>query len=241
MKLPGSIAGLAVLGGLAVHLSLLLVLRIELPEPPAPFPRQMEIHFIGDLHSGSDPLLQQQALLFDSAPLFMPTRWSAAGDLSGVASLQDATRVFSPFPPELRLPHARLPQVADSGTAGPEHALRLPAEPAFILAGVRHPPGSIPGADHSGPQLRALRLDRTGAGAPADLALPAALRSLAPGALWTPARFYLQLSGGFVAGEPVLSQSSGFSEWDQVLQDFIRSLDFHRLFSDGYFQVSVFP
>ncbi len=241
MKRLESIAMLAIAGGLAVHLSLLLVLRIEVPPPPALPEQPVRVQFIGGRHGGADPVLQQQALLFDSAPLFMPTPWNTAGDLAGIASLQDATRVFEPFPPDLLLPATGLPPWT-AGTEEPSPArLRLPVEPVLILAGLRQAPGIPTGEAVPGPRLQALRLAPAGPAVPVEGSLPATLRTQAPGTLWLPARFHLQMRGGFVVGEPILAQSSGFPDWDQALRDHIRTLDFHRQLGDGYYQVSAFP
>jgi len=59
--------------------------------------------------------------------------------------------------------------------------------------------------------------------------------------MWGPVQFFLHVSEGLPVGLPLLGQSSGFAEWDEVLQGFIGSLDFYRNLGDGYYRLAVFP
>ena len=92
--------------GLVAHLGVFFLFKIEGPSVLDSEGRGTAMEFVGDLGRGQDPVLREQALLRDSAPVFMPTRWNLASEMTGVASLRESTEVFAPFPPRISLPEA---------------------------------------------------------------------------------------------------------------------------------------
>lgn len=93
---------LALLLGVALHLAGFLLFRVissPLPERAATPPF---VQYVSADSLANDTELEEQAALFDSAPLFIPTRWNASQ--SSPVYLGDAARgQFPEFEPEIDL------------------------------------------------------------------------------------------------------------------------------------------
>jgi hypothetical protein len=241
MKRAYAIATLSVLGGVAVHLMVMLVLRVEGPSVRDPFPAQAPIHYVGGLGSGADPALIQRAALSDSAPLFMPTKWNLVSQMDEVASLNEATEIFEPFSAILNLARSSPVQPVGTLPSGNVDRLRLPDSPAFFLSrfGQRERDSFIP--EIAGPAFRASRVGMQAPLDPGNTPLPGGLVQQAPPGLWNPVQFFLQMENGVPLGLPMIAQSSGSVDWDQSLQGHFTSLAFYRELKDGYYQIWVYP
>ncbi len=241
MKRAYTIAVVSMLGGLLVHMMVLLVIKVEMPAPKRPAARPAAVKYIGDLvEAGSGPVIEQ-ADLSDSAPLFMPTSWNSASNLTQVASLQSATRIFEPFPPELALTGTSPVMPSAAVNAGSGQPLRLPTGPAFYMARFgREVPRQIT-AVSPGPTLRIANIQSGGQDSADGDVVPVTLAETAPQSLWNPVKMFLQIQNGIPVGLPLLSQSSGFADWDAALQRYFASLEFYRQLDDGYFQIWVYP
>lgn len=232
---------IAILGGLAVHIGIFYFILIEVPAPQ-PLPQDpVQVEYLGDLGVQANTAVREQALLQDSAPLFMPTRWNLVSQMGDVASLREATEVFAPYPPELTLPDSSpgaFPANVDSSRL---RELILPRSPAFYLSRYGRQPVAQPPALQSDLSALARPLAGSFPQQVNSTTLPESLKAQAPETLWAPFQIYLQLVGGMPSGRPVIAQSSGFSEWDQALQAFIGSLDYTRSLQSGYYRITVYP
>ena len=241
MKSLRVIAVVSIAGGILIHLAVLTVIRIQPPLQRVPQERQAEVEYVGNLSGPLAPAIMEQAALMDSAPLFMPTRWNQVSQMGDVASLREATEIFEPFAPQLHLPAARPgfpgPALDPSELMEPE----LPEGPAFTLSRFGRTRSIAPPGRSPGPSVRIEPISGPAASGQPTASLPPEIISRAPPALWTPARFHLQLVEGVPVGVPLLSQSTGFADWDEALQGFLGSLDFYRNMADGYYRLSVFP
>ncbi len=239
MKRFYTIAVLSVIGGVVVHLMVLLVIQIQGPAPRTQYPQQAPVNYIGKVSDDSGPALFESAALNDSAPLFMPTRWNLVSEMSGVASLKEATEIFQPFPAALRLNSASPDPPVDQAAALTVTSPELPSGPAFVLARYGRTASTIPSLQSRGPSF-----SLSGTGLPetaSDRALPENLRSAAPNSLWSPVQVFLQLENGIPVGLPLVGRSSGFRDWDQALQRHFAALGFYRRLEDGYYQIWVYP
>ena len=229
----------SIIGGIFIHLAVLTVIRIEAPVSRTPFETATTVRYVGDLNRQAAPAILEQAALFDSAPLFMPTRWNPASQMAEVASLKEATAIFNPFPARLLLPEF-VPQIP--GSAAPVRPpAGLPDGAAFVLARYGRVPSGSGGDASPGPSVAITSLHSGPSRSPQSVLLPQSVQGLAPPALWTPVRFFLHVAEGAPAGIPVLAQSSGFADWDRALQGFVASLDFYRQLGDGYYHLLVYP
>lgn len=241
MKRLRALALFSVLCALAAHFGIFYFLGIRAPMMRIPAPQRFEVQYLDSSAGYADPVVIQQSILLDSAPLFMPTRWNLASEMSEVASLQQATEVFSPFPPSLDLP-GTYPTCPWSPPSGKE--LQLPVladDPSLLLARFGREARSVPERVSTSSKVSALRLDGSPELLPVTISLPPSLNQQSPVALWNPVRFYLQITEDIPVGSPLLVQSSGFSEWDEALQSFVGSLEFYRSIESGYYRISIFP
>jgi hypothetical protein len=241
MKRITTLALVSVIAGLMAHFGIFYFLEFETPrQRPRPAPAA-SVEYVGNLGLDSDPVIQEQGLLFDSAPLFMPTSWNLASEMGSVASLREATEVFALFPPELSLPDDP-PDIRES-VAGDQDlgARELPRGSSFVMAPFGRA-GEAPPAAVPAPTALEVRRFHTGVDAETiHLVVPTDIRAQMPQSLSVPVKLHLQLSRGRPVGWPVIARSSGFTEWDEVLQQFIGSLEFTRSLRDGYYLITAYP
>jgi len=241
MKSAYAIAVLSILGGLLVHLMVLLTIRIEGPRLPSSPEDLHQVQFIGNLAKDAAPSIIEQAALNDSAPLFMPTKWNLVSDVANVASLQSATEIFEPYSPRLALVETRPTLPLQDSTALEPLTVRLPQGSAFILSRYGRKQPEIPDFTSAGASYSVSRLDRPLLNLLAEQVLPGRLHENAPQALWNPVQLFLHLDGGFPAGPPLVVKSSGFVNWDTLLQGYFAELSFYHQLNDGYYQIWVYP
>jgi hypothetical protein len=234
-------AAIAVMGGFMLHIGIFYLIRIEVPVPRSVPEDPVSVDYLGDLGIRADPALRSQAVLRDSAPLFMPTRWNLVSQMGNVASLREATEVFAPYPPELTLPDSApgsFPAEVDESRV---RETLLSARPEFYLSRYGRQARESIATPDSSPSALAQPLAGKLASPVRLESLPEGLRERAPETLWAPFQIYLQLVNGMPSGRPVIAQSSGFSDWDEALQDFVGSLDFYHSLQSGYYRITVYP
>ena len=242
MKRAYAIAALSFIGGITVHLMVILVIQVENPLVRQLENQQAPIRYVGNLRKDAARSIHEQAALNDSAPLFMPTRWNLVSEVSDVASLKEATEIFQPFPARLSLLGAGPASLDPSGSRGDPQKFRLPHGSAFVLSryGRRPDSGQLPVSAGASFVVRSLDTPDSEHTRHA-LELPEEILSNAPPSLWNPVQILLHLSGGLPIGLPMVGQSSGFAEWDASLQAHFSSLGFYRGHRDGYYQIWVYP
>lgn len=240
MKALIPIALFTIFLGVVAHLGVFFLFKIEGPSLLDSEERGTAMEFVGDLGHGQDPVLREQALLRDSAPVFMPTRWNLASEMTGVASLRESTEVFASFSPRISLPES-IPDILDPGPSPSPSRELLPDDTSFylsLLGRIESPSGqTLP----SRPVIKAERMGTEVSSRAESSPLPASLNALRPAALWNPARLFLQIQNGKVVGVPLISRSTGFTEWDQALQDHVGSLEFYSRLDDGYYRLTAYP
>lgn len=227
----------AVIVGVGFHLSLFLLLKIQLPEEPQPPSELAFVAFEGKAQSES-LIVREQGLLFDSSPLFMPTNWNFSSQYDEVASLRESAELYDPFPPELMLPEVEFP-LDTFAMSSPSPELFIPSSPSFIMAKLgRKPRDSArePGGTSSYEVLNIY----TGEIILRD-AIPESLMPLRPDSVWEPVRLYLNMHAGSPVGPPLIVDSSGFPEWDRTLLRYLQNPEFYRHLPDGYFEIHCFP
>jgi hypothetical protein len=232
-----------ILGGLAIHLLLLLAPWKE-GDIPAAGPDALGVLFF-PRDGATDPVLREQATLLDSAPLFMPTRWNSASQYGEVTSLREATDLFAPYPTRVRLPsdpppllESGFPDHGDPSLASGDATIKMPA---WLLAQYRtRPSRPLAPADKPG-SVQVTRLADSPSWPQRLFFLPGDLASAAPAELWQPAVLHLHLHHGRVVGRAIPRESSGFPAWDRVLARYFSDPPFTRKLPDGYYQIRVFP
>jgi hypothetical protein len=171
----------------------------------------------------------------------MPTKWNLVSQMDNVASLREATEVFSQYDPLLTLPESTPGSIPLIPSAEQSPEISFPDGPSFFLARFgRRPAQALPDRS-SEAALQSLSLGQAIDHGTGYTALPESLKALSPGALWPPVRFYLHLVRGTSLGKPVIAESSGFTDWDQALQAYIGSSDYYRSLGSGYYRITVYP
>lgn len=235
-----AIVGMAAIG-VAVHLALFLFLSVPLSEGPAAPPDQ---RFVGYYEKQGDDhrLLQEQAVLLDSKPLFMPTVWNVASSLQNIARLRDESELFARYQPVLRLRQ-------EGWEPGPESLPSSTTSLAAVLEGQAAYPlrgfgerGDLNGREPLEPRVAAISFKNLGGGPnPGDRALPALPGAAPPERLWSPAVFVLLVDPRTGGGEPLRVASSGIAEWDRALNRYLASPAFRQRLAPGYYRVTVGP
>ena len=94
-----------------LHLAAFFLLRIPVPEGPEEIEQQARLAWIGQSPSNADSILGEQLLLFDNAPLFLPTTWNAGAAENVAAANRSPTGIFEGFPTRLTVAELKSPQV----------------------------------------------------------------------------------------------------------------------------------
>ncbi len=241
MKSAYAIAILSIIGGLLVHLMVLLVIRIEGPQSKQPDPDLHRVQYLGNLGEDTAPAIIDQAVLNDSAPLFMPTEWNPVSEMSNVASLQSATEIFEPFTPQLSIVDAKPTSPTQGRVRIDGQSSRLPQGSAFVLSRFGRKEQKSLTSISRGVSFSVVQVGLLSDISYEDHNLPVSMLASAPGSLWNPVQLFLHLQKGVPIGLPLVAQSSGFADWDTSLQGYFTQLSFYRQLKDGYYQIWVYP
>jgi len=234
---------LALLLGLGLNVLFFGLFRIATPSvAPAKFP-PVYVHYAGATGASSDAALNEQAELFDSEPLFLPTPWNFAA--RSFATKPMRPQPFSDF--TAKTPedgNFSLPSNISVDNHDPVAALR-PGQWLYlgVLGQAPNPTAKLP---PRGALLRTTRIDTGASAGPVVLdetlsvaAVPNSTQNLA--ALWGPATYLLLFSGTGSVGVPLLVNSSGIDavddDWRNWLDDHFRR---HPL-PPGTYQAVVGP
>lgn len=230
------IALLVALVGILVHLLLFFGVRMPLLDPEGPADEAGFATYREGRDSAQD-LYAEQALLLDSKPLFMPTRWNYASDLQEIARLRDETELFHPYPETLRLKELSsfvgLPR-APARTSILEE--QLAESELYPLDGLGESAGGESGGAVEAVPVRSgfLTWERPGDGKIGRFELSADRLPESPGELWTPSVFWVVVDPAVGTIPPLRLTSSGIAWWDGQLREYLRSPQFLARLSPGY-------
>ena len=231
---------LALLLGVALHLAGFLCFRVisnSLPERAATRPF---VQYVSADSLAHDAELEEQAALFDSAPLFMPTRWNAS-QISPV-NLRDAARgQFPEFEPEINLLRELQPSsllvACDLNVNAPIDLLASRFWRFF--SGFAQSPDALVVLPDSLPVAEIWVLDDPVA---ATLSLSADLSFTTAVPIARPVLYYLRVSaGGVLLGAPALGRSSGNEAFDAAAAEWLGRPVVRAQLPQGYLSITVFP
>jgi hypothetical protein len=195
------------------------------------------VHYVSlqTLQSGAE--LEERAVLFDSAPLFVPGRWNAAHNLKP-PSRDRALLRFPAYEPPMNFSEALLPEGVpfgqDYGVTEPVDLLSLRYWNLFRgFASALEPAPELETTTVFA-QVRSL-------GGTVVRTVPADIDFLSMQAS-QPATYYLRVeSAGRVVGRPTLSVSSGDTAFDAAAYNWLAASGFAAGLPAGFFQIAVFP
>ena len=102
---PGRFSLLLKIGllvAIVLHVLAFFLFRLHSNDLPNPEPSKPYITFVSEKSFSKDAELEEYALLFDSAPLFIPTRWNASQSVK--VDFEDTSlETFSEFEPKIEV------------------------------------------------------------------------------------------------------------------------------------------
>ena len=241
---PVFVVALAV--GVILHLVGFLVFRVMTSELPAPVEKSPFVNYVNPKLLARQSQLEEQAMLFDSAPLFIPTQWSATR--SYVAMGRDSVGDgFTEFEPQIDVLSELKPEGFMEDEAGavatPDDLLALRYWDLFSNMGRTDielepyqdalPVAKIQVLDHAASMSG--KMDR-------PFELDVVLEYVPSGLLDRPVRALVLISGaGRVLSGPTLIQASGDSEFDQAILAWLEQADVAVRMPAGYLEVEIYP
>tara|TARA_B110000037_G_scaffold212998_2_gene266557 strand:+ start:64854 stop:65600 length:747 start_codon:yes stop_codon:yes gene_type:complete len=227
---------IVVLGaGLAVHWLLFAFVSISIGAGPREPSSTFDVAWVESRQEALDEGWADSALLFDAEPLFLPTEWNSASDVTEIARLRDATELFPPF--SFRI--GALTMSAPTITAGSVGDLPLISEKTklfrlFLDGG----PDEVSSLQASGVHVRIHSLSEEGAQLEITEILTVDV-SQAPPTLWNPLEYVMILDPAFGAEMPLKLSSSGSVEWDDLLTEALSGSPVLEGLPYGYYRVYV--
>jgi hypothetical protein len=187
----------------------------------------------------NDDELEEQAALFDSAPLFIPTRWNASRSID-LVQLSRVSGKFPEFEPEINLLTAlqpsSLPVAQDFNVDEPLDLLNSRFWRFFSGFGqstdlIGALPSSLPVAEVSVVGDFSRRLS-----------IPVKLDYVTIAAVPQPAVYFLRTSVGWgELGASTLGQSSGNEAFDRAVGEWLRLPEILGQLPKGYLSITVYP
>ncbi|MDQ8208663.1 hypothetical protein QEH52_14145 [Coraliomargarita sp. SDUM461003] len=228
---------ISLLVGVCVHLAGFLLFHVisnPLPKREASPPF---VQYVSQDRLLSGAALEEQAALFDSAPLFVPGQWNAAHNLNP-PSLERGQLRFPAYEPKIDFSTALVPpdlmDGLDASVSEPIDLLDLRYWDLFRYFGQ----GALTPKPFQA-------LERVAEVRSLDghvlRVLPTAVDLLSMQAV-QPATYYLRVeAGGRIVGRPTLSASSGDTSFDAVAYTWLLEAGFPADLQAGFFEVRIYP
>ncbi len=218
------------------HAGALLLFDVAPPPPPPPTPPAPFMHMAR--REGPSDVLRDQALLLDSAPLFLPTPWSTAPAVQESVETLPDPNLFEAFPDEVTL---AVENMRPNGpVAGPTQRIDIlqygALDPVTGLGQGQDDVRPLPARSAS---FEIRRMESGSLVASGDINGAAALTQ-AP-LLWQPAQFLVRVTPEGVMGLPLMAQGSGSDAIDDVLRGLVAASPRLDSLPPGYYSVTVGP
>jgi hypothetical protein len=226
---------------LAVHLALLVLMQFDQLTGPSDGASGPRIAALPAVSADARDDLDGSSL-FDSAPLFMPTRWNVASNYAGVSGLSEAAKLFDDYPPRMTL-ELQPPGIPEIPRVSSVEDV-LPSNAAFYLSAFGRAPAVPAPFPPSDPAIVVVNMTQAlavyEAPFPRTLLQPARLSSL-NGRFSRPAVAHLHVHNQLLAGGPILIESSGDAGLDNRFLEAIAEPGFYLELPSGIYRVSLFP
>tara|TARA_B110000908_G_scaffold83469_1_gene99898 strand:+ start:3897 stop:4667 length:771 start_codon:yes stop_codon:yes gene_type:complete len=226
--------------GVALHLAGFLIFRVVSSPLPDRVATRPYVEYVSAGSLANDRELEELAALFDSAPLFIPTRWNA----SQVMELDPRDRMQGQFPefePEIQL----LSELQPSSFLVPQNIavdkpLDLLASRFWrFFAGFAESPRPVAEFPDVTPIAE---VSIVGQLAARRLSIPAELSYTTSSSVERPVLYYVRASGsGLTLSAPTLGQSSGNADFDRATDEWLRRPEVLGQLPQGYLSIKVFP
>lgn len=236
------IFGVVVLAHLALYLAVTFLNRsVSTVEVKRPF-----LEYVSADLLDTDLALREQAILLDSAPLFIPTRWNATSRQPLRLGFDSTTDGFQDYLPEFSLLNDLKPfGLSESDPAEvsrPEDLLKPRFLDAYRSVGTSG--GEITALEPTTPTA-VIRILEAGAWRSAQasvLSLNVDIEVDSGNQILNPASVYIQISGtGDLISGPILNAGSGSNDFDELVISWVQRVDVLARLPAGYLEVEIYP
>jgi hypothetical protein len=239
-KMISPLLRVGLLLGVALHLAGFLIFRVVsslLPDREATRPY---VKYVSAGSLASDRELEEQAALFDSAPLFIPTRWNASQVISFDAG--DTFRgQFPEFEPSVDLLDELEPSIfLVTQAVQVDEPLDLLASRFWrFFAGFATSASPVVAFPDASPVAEVYVV---GQASRRSLSIPVELDYTTVSSVARPVVYYVRMSGSGVAlSAPTLGQSSENDDFDGAAAEWLASPEVLGQLPQGYLSIKVFP
>lgn len=191
------------------------------------------------LAPGTDSLLNEEAMLRDPTPLFLPTKWNAAESALRPEARRETSGAFQSYPPALKFAGAELKLDLPAPVS-------IPSRPAEAF-GTDRALRALVGFGQSDWQAEPLAL-RTAfvkvTGADGRVVFSRAIEDAQPPgeSAWQPLEFLIAVDATGIVRPPVLTESSRVAAVDGYFEDFLaKDLHIGERLAPGFYRVSIGP
>ncbi len=234
------LAWVALLIGIAIHLTGFVALSIQTGSDARMRIRSAFVQYPDPGEGEHSTVFKEQAELFDTAPLFLPTSRNHSSSIRKIRLQEEQSALFDSFPAQITLDRSEWdgvswfddPKVSDHrGTMGSE------------FWNVFHRFGSShrieKGEDEGGSRMEVVSFG-SGATLRNEL-LPKAIEEAGEGALWNPVTLRILIDRVGAIGEPLMVTSSGLDRVDEAVRVFLKHSATIRGLRPGYYEIRVGP
>lgn len=230
----------ALLAGVAVHLAGFLIFRVVSNPLPTRDDQAAFVRYVSASSLAGDLALEEQAELFDSAPLFVPTKWNAAQNVS-LAQRDRVRERFPEFEPSIDLMKSLDKSDALIGSVDTVE------QPSDLLAS-RHwvyfeqfgqTDATVQAFADSG---HFAEVAVVGSPSQSAVTLECLLEFTDPAPVNEPVQFYLRVGGdGRRFGEALLAKTSGNEAFDRAAKRWLQLPTTIGRLPAGYLSITVYP
>lgn len=224
--------------GVAVHLIGFLIFKVSSNPLPSRVDPSAYVEYVSHGHMSEDAELQEKAMLFDSAPLFIPTQWNVAAQ-AYERHLSTGNWTFDFIEPQINLGEELKPSVGlilDVDEVNEPMDLLASPHWSFFNGFVGEPAAVQPMPD---PEPFAEVRIAGGVGVEIIQVVGLAYegqRTLGPVTYWM--RVDSELA---VIAEPLLGGSSGSRLFDESVLVWLKQPDTQARLPNGYLSIMVYP
>lgn len=228
---------------LIVHGAAFFALSVPVPDIAITSAPEARVVWAGASPMGTGSLLSEQLLLFDNAPLFLPTEWNSATAENVTATGRAPGEIFEAYEPRLSMPAAQSPAMLEllpEGVASAREGVQRFDWNLFSAFGQVDKPAVVLEDRLAAIEVRSLETRKLVLEVPVP-------RSTAPEAGswpdWTPFEMLAAVESAGVQAPPlVVQRGSGSGVVDAFFRSFVlRDLQLDLRLEPGYYRITVGP
>ncbi len=228
------------MAALTLIVAFLYFLRIKFSNSPPAIPSDAFIQVV-DVQESIQSSYLEQLQLFDSEPLFIPTKWNASSHYQEISRTDDPARIFGNFPPEISLGIDEIYNDGLSAALEKSSATHQLLQPDVYNLWPDWGYGQLPQTSRVLARGSYSILDLSTGQQVRHGPLPPDLPDGFINGPWQPVRFLIQVDYGGLVGTPFRQQGSGVEGLDEALLQTVEQFEFLRDLNNGYYQVRFAP